>query len=1082
MGFWRVLGASCKRALLVFLSVSGGSTLAGEEIGEAQLAKYFLEKAGISRGFCAFLGTEDGKLALEIIRQSRFFVHVLGPEASAIAAARETLDRGGFYGTRALADGELFYRLPYAGNMVDLVLAQSPADGEGLLALPADEIQRVLRPGGRVVLLCRKGPQEEGITVEELGAGIRKRGVTRFRVVSERVGLWAVITKPIPEGMDSWSHWEHGPDNNPVSNDKGITAPYRTQWFGGPYYIAMPAITTAAGGRLFTAMGHIAHHQREEGWLNTILARNGYNGMELWRRKLPDGYLVHRSAFIATDDRFYMIEGDGCLILDPKTGETLERIRIPGLRGEWKYIAMADGILYVLSGEEPDASETTIVRSVHGHWSWGELSPGYYQDRIPWGFGSSLAAYDLGRRQVRWIHEHQRPIDSRSLALGGGKIYFYAPKAHTGCLDGGAGKVLWTNDDPKVIEFIEQPGRGLTSTPGFRTSCYSLYSPEALFLQAQTRMNVVAISTKDGHLLWSRKKTTNNPNMLFVDGKLVVGIGPGGNTLVLDPLTGETLKDLGFKKRSCARLTATEDSFFCRGWPEGLTRYDRKSEQILFNGALRPACNDGAIAANGMLYIGPWLCDCNLSLMGTVGWCSAGEFRVEDEDPVEARLESVENPSPASFPEVTPQDWPLYRGNLQRNSSSPVSLSGDPKPLWTFRPPVPYTPSAPSAAGDLIFLCGDDGKVLAIDAQTGRLAWLARTSGPIPQPPTIWSGRAFVGSGDGFVYALEAASGRQLWRFRAAPKERRILVHDRLCSTWPVGSGILVQDGVAYAAAGIIDYDGTYVCALDAVTGRPKWRNTTSGHLDRTLRKGISPQGILAIAGGRLWMPGGNVISPAGYTLDDGRCLTGAVLDGSPRSNRGEEIGVLKGEYLIFGGRLKYSALRNYVNPGNFAIGKLGPEGLTHGLMLGSGKIAPAWSETLLIMANGPNSLLAAVEVEKLEELVEKSQGQDVRGQQRLLRGLERRWVAQELNGSDAVAIALAANAVLVVSEIPRPRSRFSAWNLNALDRETGKVLWKQPLPSAALAGGLLVNRHGHIIVILEDGSVACFGEKLQEF
>ena len=53
------------------------------------------------------------------------------------------------------------------------------------------------------------------------------------------------------------------------------------------------------------------------------------------------------------------------------------------------------------------------------------------------------------------------------------------------------------------------------------------------------------------------------------------------------------------------------------------------------------------------------------------------------------------------------------------------------------------------------------------------------------------------------MYAFEAVTGRQLWRFRAAPAERRIHVHGRLLSNWPVGSGVLVEGGVVYAATGV---------------------------------------------------------------------------------------------------------------------------------------------------------------------------------------------------------------------------------------------------------------------------------------
>ena len=96
----------------------------------------------------------------------------------------------------------------------------------------------------------------------------------------------------------------------------------------------------------------------------------------------------------------------------------------------------------------------------------------------------------------------------------------------------------------------------------------------------------------------------------------------------------------------------------------------------------------------------------------------------------------------------------------------------------------------------MIFIAGRDGLVRAIDANSGTVRWTFTTGVAITFPPTIWQHRAYVGSGDGWVYCLEAATGRQLWRFRAAPEVRSIPLYGTLSSTWPVGSGILVQNGI----------------------------------------------------------------------------------------------------------------------------------------------------------------------------------------------------------------------------------------------------------------------------------------------
>ena len=1037
---------------------------AAETAADRSVAAGLIEKAGISRGLCSIVGAGDGTIPIEIVRQSSFLVHVWG--SGDTAALRGQADEEGLHGKRIVAEAGSLARLPYADNLVDCVFAASLGDKD-LEALAPSEVLRVLRPLGRAILGARAGAGAlTRARLEDWGRGISGGEVS---VIEDGTGLWARLTKQRPAGLDEWSHWEHGPDNNPVSSDAVIKAPYRTQWLGLPYYITMPAITTASGGRVFLATGHIAHHRREEMWLNTLIARNGYNGEILWTKKLPDGYLAHRSAFIAGPEAFVMIDpdGSGCLLLDPETGAS--KGRIDGAGGDWKWIAMSDDLLFVLAGKQKDPPETTVVRSPRTHWSWGELSKGYYERQVPWGFGHTILALRAGK--AIWTHEEEKPADSRAMAVGGGRLFFYSPGGRIGCLDGSSGKLIWANDDPKVRELIDQPGRGLTSTPGFRTTCYALYTPRALYYEAQTHMNVVAVSLDDGRLLWHRKKTTSNPNLMYLDDQLLVGIGPGGSTLALDPLTGETRQDLGFAKRSCARLTATPDSLFCRGMPEGLTRYDRIEKKVLFNGAFRPSCNDGVIAANGLLYAGPWTCDCNLSLMGAIALCSAGGF--DPDRPAEgARLEMGErDPLQVAPLDAGAEDWSMYRGSPSRGASSRASIGVNIKRLWGFQPKVPFEPTAPVAAGGLVFLGGDDCKVRAFDAATGGPRWTFMTAGRVLQPPTIWNGRAYFGSGDGHVYAVEATTGRLLWRFRVAPAERRIMAYGALSSTWPVDTGVLVKDGIAYAAAGIIDYDGTYVVALDAVTGKLQWENASTGHLDEELRKGVSAQGVLVPASGRLWMPGGNVISPAAYDLKTGAYLSGGPGNGSPRANRGEEIGVIKDRYLVLGGRLKFSARQNVVDPGEFFVHEIGPDGsLGKSVLMNRGKIPSAWDDSRVVMVEGPASVPRCLSLEGME----KGFGEGERRPK-----LEPLWRAGWEDQSDAVSLAIARNAVLAVCEIPVPGSLASRWIVRCLSRDDGRVLWEEKLPSAAAAGGLLVDRDGRVIVVLENGGlISIAGER----
>jgi outer membrane protein assembly factor BamB len=87
----------------------------------------------------------------------------------------------------------------------------------------------------------------------------------------------------------------------------------------------------------------------------------------------------------------------------------------------------------------------------------------------------------------------------------------------------------------------------------------------------------------------------------------------------------------------------------------------------------------------------------------------------------------------------------------------------------------------------------------------------------------------------------------------------------------------------------------------------------------------------------------------------------------------------------------------------------------------------------------------------------------------------KRKWTAQGFEGGDAVAFAIAKNTIVTAMEKQRPRALASDWTLVGLDPQTGQISWRQRLPSAVMPGGLLVNRHGQVVVVHEGGSISCF-------
>ncbi|MHC4327709.1 MAG: outer membrane protein assembly factor BamB family protein, partial [Planctomycetota bacterium] len=515
------------------------------------LARKLVSMGGVDRGLCAVIGGPRD-LPVQIAQCSNLLVHVREPDPSVVAIQRRLAEEAGLGIDRHIIEQGGLDKLPYADNMVDVVIA-TRADAGTLARLSASEVLRVLTPDGRMILAATGGT-----TSEQLRKWARAGKAESVKIKLTDGGAWLTLSKPPLEGVDEWSHWEHAPDNNPVSTDTAIKAPYMTQFLAEPYYIGMPAITTAAGGRTFLATGHIAHHLREWDMLNKLIARNGYNGTVLWQRDLPEGYLAHRSAFVATKDIFYMMDGGCCLMLDARTGEEKGRIQIPGMEGDWKWMAMKNGVLYAMAGEKGGGAKTIKGDRNFGGWSWADLSAGYYRKpRVPWGFGNRLAAFRLEDECLLWQHKEDMLIDSRGLAMRDGKLFLYCPDCHLHSLDSETGKVVWTNDDSETLGLIEQPGRGLVSTPGFRSGCIAVAGPESLIIQGQTRMNVIAVSTKNGELLWQKKKITNNPNAIFLDDQAVLGVGPGSQHVAIDPVTGSVLDNYKFRKAACTRLTAT---------------------------------------------------------------------------------------------------------------------------------------------------------------------------------------------------------------------------------------------------------------------------------------------------------------------------------------------------------------------------------------------------------------------------------------------------------------------------------------------------------------------------------------------
>jgi outer membrane protein assembly factor BamB len=266
-----------------------------------------------------------------------------------------------------------------------------------------------------------------------------------------------------------------------------------------------------------------------------------------------------------------------------------------------------------------------------------------------------------------------------------------------------------------------------------------------------------------------------------------------------------------------------------------------------------------------------------------------------------------------------------------------------------------------------------------------------------------------------------------------------------------VASGVLVDQGVAYAAAGIVNYDGTHVYALDALTGRIRWQNNESGHLDPDSRTGVSAQGHMLVCDGRLYLAGGNVVSPAIYDLRDGACLND--WEQAHRRINNNVLGTFgpRGDELYrVGQTVKVSGKPHYAHP-QYPV--YDASVLNKMLLVRAGDRALVWqnNERLAAFAGG------AADLEK-----------QILAAWNRPRTLAARplW---EFQCTNSLALAVGQSSALVAD----PRQ------LSACDLKDGRLLWSKPLPVAPVPWGLAVTRQGRVIVTLQDGRVLCFGDAL---
>ena len=420
-----------------------------------------LARLNLRRGIVAVVGLPDGCAGhlVQLCKESELTIYAQTQKADLAGQVRKAADQAGLLGRR------LFVQL---GSSDSVHLGNDVADRILVLdgTLPKDELMRALRPRGFALLKGEK------------------------------------LVKPVPDGVDDWSHPYHGPDNNPNSEDKLVRGDFRTQFLGYPKFSPMPEQTVIAGGRIYKAMGHIAHKANQNEMLNTLLCINAYNGTILWKRPLSPGFMLHRNTMIGTEDALYMGDHESCKIIDGETGQVRDELKVDQEISDgpvWKWMAMRDGVLYALVGNPEVKIETQrAIRRGLGHWPWGMWDGHDYDDpRTSFGFGRTVVAIDLKTKQRIWDYRDKEFLDARAVCMNDTQIFCYCPGKFLASIDRYTGKLQWRNEDKESVGCDRRQRKGAALHHRLR---------DHLLHEVQRRLPVLSLVRNERKWWWRPRK------------------------------------------------------------------------------------------------------------------------------------------------------------------------------------------------------------------------------------------------------------------------------------------------------------------------------------------------------------------------------------------------------------------------------------------------------------------------------------------------------------------------------------------------------------------------------------------------
>lgn len=157
-------------------------------------------------------------------------------------------------------------------------------------------------------------------------------------------------------------------------------------------------------------------------------------------------------------------------------------------------------------------------------------------------------------------------------------------------------------------------------------------------------------------------------------------------------------------------------------------------------------------------------------------------------------------------PSLAPGDWGQVGRTAQGTRFTPEAAPIPGQIKWTF-PTSRVLISQPSVVDGRVYLSTDDGRMVALDAESGIPVWEFVTGDRSSSSPAIVGDLVIFAVRPGLVIALDRDTGEQAWEVDLKS---------------PIYASPVVGDGTVYIGSG-----ASMLFAIDALTGKMRWASPT---------------------------------------------------------------------------------------------------------------------------------------------------------------------------------------------------------------------------------------------------------------